>query len=332
MPDQPRRATVYCIVPQDLAGVLHEVLRRHYASDLGVEVVVEQRACDRRDSGDRRAGADTPRDPDRRRIRADEGRRIGQRRATMVAVGSADASDLPRKARPHVGRLSFIERIEPSTQQLEDRDTAGLVLAVQAGEPDAFAAIYLRYFDRVYQYLHGALRNHHAAEDVTQQVFVNVLRALPRYHRHHDRPFRAWLFVIVRNHAINHLRLDQRSEPVEPERLIRWRDETAAAELDLSALEWVTDRELVMLIGRLPEAQQQVLLLRFQLDMGTAEIAEILGRNADDVRGLQSRALRFLAVRLTALGRGPDRPANRVQARGFPKYAPVLRGRRFALH
>lgn len=324
------RAVTYCIVPQDLAGALHAVLRRHFRDDTAIEVVVEQRDRQRRAGDDRRADATAYGEPERRLIRADEGRRIGERRATAVATGPA--VELPRKARPHAARLVIVERLEPSTLQLEDRDTARRVLAVQAGDGAAFAIIYRRYFDRVYQYLRVALHSHHAAEDVTQQVFLSVFDALPRYHRRRGRPFRAWLFTIVRNHAINQLRRDERSEPVEPERLARHSEETMAAEPDLGALKWVSDRELVMLMERLPEAQQQVLLLRFQMDMNTAEIAEILGRNVDDIRGLQSRALRFLASRLTALGRGPERPAGRARAKLFPKYAPVLRGRRFALH
>jgi hypothetical protein len=55
----------------------------------------------------------------------------------------------------------------------------------------------------------------------------------------------------------------------------------------------------------------------------------MLGRSPEDVRNLQARALAFLRVRLTALGRGPQRARGALVRR--PKQAPVLRMRRFAL-
>src|SRR5258706_15911522 len=102
-----RRTITYCVVPRDLAAKLHEPLRRHFADDPAVDVVVEQRRRDRRGNGERRAG-ETAADAERRRIRNQEGRRIADRRAIRTAVEAA--TDLPRRARPYVDRLGFIAR------------------------------------------------------------------------------------------------------------------------------------------------------------------------------------------------------------------------------
>jgi DNA-directed RNA polymerase specialized sigma24 family protein len=98
-----------------------------------------------------------------------------------------------------------------------------------------------------------------------------------------------------------------------------------------SELEWVSDRELVHLIERLPHAQRQVLVLRFMLDLTHAQIAQILERNPEDVRALQYRALTFMRTRLNALGRGQEGPVERLQMRRRPSPTPVATARREAL-
>jgi RNA polymerase sigma-70 factor (ECF subfamily) len=330
VPQRRQRPIVYCLVPRDLAPKLHELLRRHFRDDPAVEVIVERRGGQRRGAADRRGARRTARrgaDGERRRIRDAAGRRVGERRAAIVAV--EPPAELPRRARAHADRLVFLERLEPIDHAAEDLDTARLVTRIQAGESDLFALLYVRYFERVYGYLRVALDDPHDAEDGAQQVFVNVLAALPRYRRERA-PFRAWLFAIVRNYAVTQLQRSKRLELLEPDELARRAgastddDETA-----LRALDWVMDEDLVLFIERLPLAQRQVLLLRYMLDLSHAQTAAILGRNVEDVRNLQSRALRFLRARLAAVGREPRR--TRTGMVRCPKKAPVLRLRRFAL-
>jgi RNA polymerase sigma-70 factor (ECF subfamily) len=325
----PRRAVVYCIVPEDLADKLHEPLRAHFADGKHVEVVVEQRWRDRRGENDRRMHAvSSPAGGDRRRVRAVEGRRIADRRATAVTVDPP--GELPRKARSHADRLVFIERLEPSSEQIEDRDTARLVARIQAGEADLFAGLYLRYFDRVYSYLRMALRDAHEAEDATQQVFIQALEALERY-EHRGRPFRVWLFVIVRNTAISFLRKSSRVDILDPA-LLRTKYDSADEPSEASgALPWISDRELLLFIERLPLAQRQVLMLRFMLDLSHNQIAAILDVEPNTVAAQQSRALRYIRERLMSVGRGSERSGGRAGMRRWNGQNPVLRLRRFVL-
>ena len=329
-PGGDTRAIVYCLVPRDLAAKVHEPLRRHFREDPSVEVVVERRDAERRRSGDRRAeaapeAASTP--DDRRVIRASEGgRRAGERRATQVAV---PPPNLPRRVAPYAERLTFVERLEPSSQHLEDLDTARVVARFQAGDAGAFALLYERYFNRVYSYLRILLREPHDAEDAAQQVFINVLDALPRYERRRQ-PFRSWVFAIARNHALNHLSRSGRLQPEDPNELNRRRELAGEPEERMDVLGWITDRDLLLFIERLPVPQRQVLVLRYMLDLSYEEIARMLNRTAVDVRSLQSKAVRFLRARLEAVSRDPGR-GRRIRMRAPMKYAPVLRKRRWAL-
>jgi RNA polymerase sigma-70 factor (ECF subfamily) len=318
---------MYCLVPRDLAPRLHEVLRRRFADDPSIEVVVERRSAERRGGGRRRSVAASSAVSDRRRIRVGEGRRVGERRAALVVV---DAPELPRRARPHAARLVFVERLEPSGLHAEDVDTARLVARIQAGDRDSFAVLYLRYFDRVYGYLRVVFRDHDAAEDLTQQIFLAALEALPRYEIR-DVPFRAWLFSIVRRRALTWLKRRQRLDVLDPTELARLDDERPPSPAP-EVLDWLSDHELLLFVERLPVAQRQVLLLRYMLDFDHRTIAEVLGLSPENVRVLHHRALRYLRARLTALGRHPSAPSREPQRiRGCLRQAPVTRARRFAL-
>jgi RNA polymerase sigma-70 factor (ECF subfamily) len=304
---------------------MHEPLRAHFADSTDVEVVVEGRARDRRSAAERRCQkGDAP--DDRRRIRAVDGRRVAERRAAALPV---DAPILPRRFRGLRERLAFVERLEPSTEQLEDRDTARLVTRFQAGERDVFSDLYMRYFDRVYSYLRVALRDDHDAEDGTQQVFTRVFEALRRYERR-GQPFRAWLFRIVRNYAVDEIRKRHGVEVLDPEEIQTRRAAEWRGGEELASLDWVTDKDLLLFIERLPVVQRQVLMLRYMLDLRVTEVAEILGRTPNDVSALQHRALVFLRERLEVVRRGSRRSA-RAPMTGFVRPASVLRRRRYAL-
>jgi RNA polymerase sigma-70 factor, ECF subfamily len=191
----------------------------------------------------------------------------------------------------------------PSSLRLEDQDSARLVAQFQAGSRDSFSVLYMRYFDRVYGYMRVALSDPHAAEDATQQVFAQALEALPRYEKR-TQPFRAWLFAIARNGAINELRKRGRTEVGSPDELDRLRDhEERTDEADGARLAWLTDARLLGLIERLPSAQRQALFCLYALDLSVADTAELLDRTPESVRQLHSRALRWLRERLSALGR-----------------------------
>jgi RNA polymerase sigma-70 factor (ECF subfamily) len=205
---------------------------------------------------------------------------------------------LPRSAQRLADRVSFVERVEPAEHALEDMEAARVVTRVQAGDVEAFADLYSRYFSRVWGYMRLALRTADEAEDATQQVFLNVLEAMPTYERR-AQPFRAWLFRIARNHAVDRLRERGRLEIEEPAKLELLAEPRGG---DVRCLEWLSDQDVLVFIERLPLAQRQVLVLRYMLDLSTADIADVLDRSQASVRQLQSRALRRLENEVGALG------------------------------
>jgi RNA polymerase sigma-70 factor (ECF subfamily) len=214
----------------------------------------------------------------------------------------------------------------------EDLDSARQVEDFQNGDNEAFSVLYSRYFDRVFGYLRVAFKDEHEAEDGTQQVFTQVFEALPGYERR-KQPFRAWLFVVVRNYAVSFLAKQNRIEIVDPAELDRRREAVAPpvdSDAELRTLSWITDSEMLVFVERLPVVQRQVLALRFMMDLSLKQSAEVLGRTSNDIAALQHRAIVFLRTRLNALGRTATKPGENYMKAWLPP-AQVIRRRRDSL-
>ena len=188
-----------------------------------------------------------------------------------------------------------------------DRDR-GLVEAARR-DPARFDALYRKYLAQVYSYAYYELRDHHAAEDAAERVFMQALTGLHRFEERADSfaaaggdpmpadasTFRVWLFRIARNVVANERRRDHRR----PVASLDLASEVAAAD---DVFESAAAREASgaawRAVARLPEDRRRAVILRFVDEMSTAEIAEVLGRSEGAVRVLLHRALRSVAADL----------------------------------
>ena len=131
------------------------------------------------------------------------------------------------------------------------------------------------------------LRDRQGAEDVVQEAFVSLYRALPRL-RDHDQVL-PYLRTAVINRARSVLRARRRAmlRPVHhavPE---------SSAEADV--LIRADQRAVLAAVGRLPRRAREVLVLRYYLDLPDREIATALGVSRGTVSSTASRALAVLA-------------------------------------
>ena len=131
-----------------------------------------------------------------------------------------------------------------------------------------------------------------SAEDLTQDVFLRVHQALPRYREGHD-PW-PWLVSIARNLLVDALRSAQRME--RPTSDLEF--EANQGEPSELVLRREKEDRVRRALARLPEDQRQTVLLRNFAGLSHAEIARQLGLSDLAVRKRYSRALATLARQL----------------------------------
>jgi len=167
-------------------------------------------------------------------------------------------------------------------------DEMALVREAQQ-DPAAFDPLYQRYLDRIYAYLRSRTTTPEEAADLTQQVFLQALDALPRYH---GGSFAAWLFRIARNTVTDAYR---RRRPTVPwDQLPPSAYPLALDDVEAGVLASESHARLRQLVTALPPDKRELLTLRFAAGLRTAESAAVLGKKDATIRQQLSRLLQSL--------------------------------------
>jgi len=183
-----------------------------------------------------------------------------------------------------------------------DQDVDELVRRAQTGDPAALGALYDRLAGRVYRYALFRVGNRADAEDLMQRTFLKMIEALPGYRRR-GIPFEAWLFRLVRNGVIDHLRSRRTHEPLEMAAALQSGEQGPEQAAELMA----DVEEIERALRSLTPLQQEVLAYRFMAGLTPREIGLIIGKREGSVRALQFRALQ--AMRDTLNRNVPGREA-----------------------
>jgi RNA polymerase sigma-70 factor (ECF subfamily) len=147
-------------------------------------------------------------------------------------------------------------------------------------DPAAVAHVYELYFARVYRYLRMRVEHESDAEDLTQQVFLQALNALPRYEIR-DTPFAAWLFTIARRALADHgQRARRRLAPIALDVAPEMVDEQ---DMERDLLRRESYEQLARLLATLDPTERDLLALRFAGGLDATEIAAIFGKRHDAI-------------------------------------------------
>lgn len=176
-----------------------------------------------------------------------------------------------------------------------------IIARAQAGDVSAFGELYALYAGPVLRYLYLRTREQELAQDLTQEVFIRVIKGIGGLQYRGEKLFLGWLYTIASNVLIGQAR----------------RRRALATSLDASTTDLIDPRgqeevaslfermSLQHAIAQLTEDQQQVLLLKFFGDMTNQEIAAIIGKTEGAVKALQHRAIHALQQILEQESREP---------------------------
>jgi RNA polymerase sigma-70 factor (ECF subfamily) len=167
-----------------------------------------------------------------------------------------------------------------------------------ASEPDkaeldrAFSELYSSHVRDVYSYSYYRCGNHHDAEDLTEQTFLNAYRHFARAQRESNgRPLRPWLIRIAHNLAANYFRDRSRR----PQTNLEDAGPLATTHETADLVEGRDELEQVLAgVSRLPDDRREALIMRFALGMDNKEIAGAMGKTEGATKVLLHRAIRQL--------------------------------------
>jgi len=185
------------------------------------------------------------------------------------------------------------------TNKMEE---APLVRRAIAGDPEAFAQLYLIYAERLQRFVLFRVGDEQIAEDLTSQTFLKAWEKLDRYQMR-GLPFGAWLFRIARNIVFDHYR--NYRETVELEASLELKADPTANVVEVAEKHWEAD-QLQAALRRLTDEQRQVLILKFNDGLSTTEVAQVMGKRCGAVRALQMRGLQSLQRREASLAFAGD--------------------------
>lgn len=175
------------------------------------------------------------------------------------------------------------------------------VEAAQGGDQAAFARLVERFSRDVYGKAFSILKNHTDADDVVQETFIRVYRALPGFRW--ESSFRTWIITIATRQALSYRERVQK----QPESLEVGEEgfEHPALRVEASQNTWILDQEARRLLAealpKLPPRQKQALTLKLQNDWKYERIAQEMGTSVGSVKAHIFHAIQSLTRHVRGL-------------------------------
>lgn len=155
-----------------------------------------------------------------------------------------------------------------------------------------FSELYRAHLKDVYSYSYYRVGNHHDAEDLTEQTFLQAYRHFERaLSESQGRPLRPWLIRIAHNLAANHYRDRSRK----PQSALDESMPIAATHTTEDIAEGRDELARILAgVTQLPDERREALIMRFALGMDNREIARAMGKTDGATKVLIHRAIKQL--------------------------------------
>jgi len=178
---------------------------------------------------------------------------------------------------------------------------SALVNRAKLGDIEAFTAIVERYHPRAVRFARGLLRNQQDSEDVVQEAFLRVYRALPRYEER--QRFDAWLFRILGNCCRSANATQYRREVVDVDDEVAL-ERVAAPETTDGRFELEFGDEVRRALAEVPDYNREIFLLHHIEGFSYEEIEKMTGVRQSALKMRVKRASDFLRAKLAGVYRG----------------------------
>ena len=165
-----------------------------------------------------------------------------------------------------------------------------LLTHARGGESSAFATLVRRYQRTVYSIALRMLSDRHRAEDLAQEVFLQLYRAIDSIDSETHLTF--WLRKVAVNRAIDRMRQESRHDSEPLTEAVAVADESSAGNDPL------LHRRMAELVAQLPAAARAVVVLRYQEDLDPVDIASTLDMPINTVKSHLKRSLTLLRARV----------------------------------
>jgi RNA polymerase sigma-70 factor (ECF subfamily) len=176
--------------------------------------------------------------------------------------------------------LRLFAAAQSSAEKPDRSDEIALLRRAQAGDPDAFGEVVEKHWKRAFWTAYDVLYDHDRAQDVAQEAFVKVHRALQSYDL--DRDFASWLYRIVLNLSIDHKRRRERDRSIPTDKVEEMMDARRAQVEDEEKAATIERVEHVL--QEMPERYRVPLTLKDIDGLSVEEVARILDVSYSTVR------------------------------------------------
>jgi RNA polymerase sigma-70 factor (ECF subfamily) len=169
------------------------------------------------------------------------------------------------------------------------------------GDVEAFTAIVQAYYPRCVRFARAVLQNLDDAEDVVQETFVRLYRALPRYEE--QQRFESWLFQILGNccRTANSVERRQASRTIDDEAVL---EHVVAADDPSEGLDRDWGDTVRRALADVPDYNREIFLLHYIEEFSYDEIERMTGVKQSALKMRVKRASDFLRARLAGVVNG----------------------------
>ncbi|EKS4343799.1 RNA polymerase sigma factor [Clostridium sporogenes] len=158
-----------------------------------------------------------------------------------------------------------------------------LILEIKNGKIHLFDELIKKYYGKVYYYCYRHLNNKEAAQDLTQEVFMKVIKTIGGY-KHYGK-FENYLYVVAGNACKDFYKKESRYVLKEIEQ--------GSSEEEISKLE---NKVMVeQMLSKLSDKQREIIILRFYEDLKIKDIAKIMNSGVSITKYRLKKAMKLIS-------------------------------------